>query len=102
MVASEDYPVRIEVDLPETSSRALAVLGILLLKALLLLPHLVVLTFLFIAQGAVIWAVYWVVAFTGRYPRELLRYVVGVVRWEMRATMWLYGVTDRYPPFRLD
>jgi hypothetical protein len=74
-----------------------------LVKWLLLLPHYIVLAFLWI--GVV---VCWVIAlfailFTGRYPRPLFRYVLGVLRWSWRAGYYGYSAlgTDRYPPFTL-
>lgn len=73
-----------------------------LVKWLLAIPHYVVLFFLTIgALFAVIFA-WFAILFTGRYPRGLFDYVVGVIRWHNRVTGYaLILVTDRYPPFRL-
>jgi hypothetical protein len=98
-----DYPVTFEVEYPEQPSRGLAILGILLfIKALLLLPHLVIMYFLGIASFIVIWIGFWIVLFTGRYPRGIFNFSVGVQRWALRMNAWLYGWSDRYPPFTLD
>ena len=100
---SSDYPLRIEVDLPEAPSRLMALLGIFfIVKGLLLLPHIIVLYFLAIAQFIIIWIGYWAVLFTGRYPEGLFNFTVGVFRWQMRVNAWFYGWTDKYPPFNLD
>lgn len=100
---SAPYPVSFTIVYPETSSRLLALLGIgFFLKILLLAPHLFLLWFL--GMAALVAAVigHWVVMFTGRYPRSLFAFGVGVQRWSSRATAWLLGLTDRYPPFGLD
>ncbi len=101
--SSSDYPIRLEVDLPERSSRGLALLGIIyFLKSLLLLPHLIIMFFLGIAQMFVVWIAYWAVLFTGKYPEGMLKFTVGVSRWQMRVNGWFFGWTDRYPPFGLN
>ena len=98
----EDYALRFEVDYPESSSRWRALLGaLLLIKGLLLIPHLVIVYFLDLAGFAVFYIAYWVVLFTGRYPRGMFDFVVGVMRWGARNDSWLIGLTDRYPPFDL-
>lgn len=74
-----------------------------LFKWLFAIPHYIVLAFLAVgAFFAVIFA-WFAVLFTGRYPRGLFDFVVGVGRWQLRvvAYAWLL-VTDRYPPFSLE
>jgi hypothetical protein len=72
-------------------------------KWLLVLPHIVVLLVLsFIAFFAVL-AAWFAILFTGRYPRGLFDFVVGVTRWGLRLEGYaLLLVTDRYPPFSMD
>ena len=73
-----------------------------LVKWLLAIPHYVVLFFLFVGAVVSILVAWFAILFTGRYPRGLFDYLVGVGRWSNRVTA--YGflmVTDRYPPFRL-
>jgi Domain of unknown function (DUF4389) len=71
-----------------------------LVKWLLAIPHYVVLIFLWIgAFFAVIFA-WFAILFTGRYPRGLFDYVLGVLRWTNRVAAYAFVlVTDRYPPF---
>lgn len=100
----EGYPVKFEVSYPERSSRLLAVLGILWFfpKAILLIPHGIILWFLGIASFVAVWFSYWAVLFTGRYPKSFFDFIVGVMRWQNRTGSWMYGLTDKYPPFKLE
>ena len=102
MAEERRYPADLTVEYPQRSSRVLALLGALfLLKGILLIPHIIVLYFLSIAQFIVIYIGYWAVLVLGRYPRGLFDFGVGVQRWSFRVNAWLYGWTDRYPPFSL-
>ncbi|MGE5589815.1 MAG: DUF4389 domain-containing protein [Bacillota bacterium] len=97
-----DYPVDVRLEYPEHSSRGLALLGILFfLKAVLLVPHIIVLYFLTLASFIVVFVSYFAVLFTGRYPKGLFDFVGGVLRWQTRINAWFYGLTDKYPPFSL-
>jgi hypothetical protein len=73
-----------------------------LVKWLLAIPHYVVLLFLYVAVVFLSVIGWFVVLFTGRYPRSFHDFVVGVLRWSLRVEAYaLVLVTDRYPPFRL-
>ena len=73
-----------------------------LVKWLLVIPHIVVLAFLGIGAVVVIVIAWFAILFTGRYPRPLFDYVVGVSRWALRVGAYsTLLITDRYPPFRL-
>ena len=98
-----DYSVSFEVEYPETSSRWRALLGVLFVfpKAVLLIPHVVILIFLGIASIVVTYIGYWAVLITGRYPQGMFGFIVGVQRWNSRSDSWFYGLSDRYPPFSL-
>jgi hypothetical protein len=73
-----------------------------LVKWFLAIPHYVVLAVL-TAAALVVSIVAWVaILFTGRYPRPLYDFVVGVLRWHNRVVGYAFAlISDRYPPFRL-
>jgi hypothetical protein len=74
-----------------------------LVKWLLAIPHYIVLTFLAIAAFVCIVIAWFAILFTGRYPRGLFEFVVGVGRWSTRVSAYAFLlVTDRYPPFSLN
>jgi len=95
------YPIEVTAEIPPRSSRLLAVTGILFIKAILLLPHFIVLWFLQIAAFLVAWIGYWIILFTGRFPEGLHGFTTGVLRWYVRINGWLFSLTDQYPPFTL-
>jgi hypothetical protein len=73
-----------------------------LVKWLLAIPHYVVLFFLDIAALLVAIVVWFVILFTGEYPRSVFDFIEGVLRWNVRVIAYaLILVTDQYPPFRL-
>ena len=73
-----------------------------LIKWLLAIPHYIVLFFLYIGAVFAVIIAWFAILFTGRYPRGLFDYVVGVMRWSNRVTGYAYTlVTDQYPPFSL-
>jgi hypothetical protein len=73
-----------------------------LVKWILAVPHYVVLCVLAIVVCVCVLVAWFVILFTGRYPRSLFDFVVGVLRWSLRVTAYAFLLTtDRYPPFRL-
>ena len=97
MSAVPTYPIRVEGKLDSELSRWLW-----LLKWLLAIPHYVVLFFLIIGAVVAIVIAWFAILITGRYPRPLFKYVVGVGRWSLRVNAYAFLlVTDRYPPFSL-
>jgi Domain of unknown function (DUF4389) len=73
-----------------------------LVKWILAIPHYVVLALLFIGAAVAIVIAWFSILITGRYPKSLFDYVVGVSRWSLRVSAYAFLlVTDRYPPFSL-
>jgi Domain of unknown function (DUF4389) len=73
-----------------------------LVKWLLAIPHLIVLVFLWLAAVVAVIIAWFAILFTGRYPRGLFDFVLGVLRWGNRVAAYAFIlVTDEYPPFRL-
>jgi hypothetical protein len=96
MTTASPYPVSVEATLSPTLSRWLW-----LVKWLLAIPHYVVLIFLWIALAVTTVIALFAILFTGKYPRGIFDFNVGVLRWGWRVGYYVILGTDQYPPFSL-
>ena len=97
---TDEQAVHLEIDYPEVEQDLNRWLP--LVKWFLAIPHYIVLAFLFVGVFVVVTVAWFAILFTGRYPRGMFDYVVGVGRWALRVAGYVtLLVTDDYPPFSL-
>jgi hypothetical protein len=97
----EEQWVRLQVNYPNAETELAR--GMPLVKWFLAIPHYVLLLFLGIAAFVCVVIAWFAILFTGRYPRSLFDFVVGVQRWALRVVAYAFIlVTDKYPPFSLE
>src|SRR5206468_1651215 len=95
-----DYPIRTRVDYPPEGRIAR---WRPLVHWLLVIPHEIIIYFLFIAEYIVVLVAFFAIVFTRKWPRGMFDFTVGIVRWRTRVQA--YGstwMTEQYPPFSLD
>ncbi len=91
------YPVQLEVDGAAPQGRLT-----ILFRAILAIPHMIVLYFLGIALSVVSLFGWFTILFTGRFPLGMLRFATGCARWSARTNAYTSLLTSVYPPFSLD
>jgi hypothetical protein len=96
----EEQSVHLQIDYPDVEHDLNQWLP--LVKWLLAIPHFIVLAVLSVLAFFAVVIAWFAILFTGRYPRGLFDFVVGVARWGLRVQAYaILLVTDRYPPFSL-
>jgi hypothetical protein len=96
----DEQSVHLEIEYPDVKQDLNRWLP--LVKWLLAIPHYFILLFLWIGAILAIVIAWFAILITGRYPKPLFDYVVGVSRWTLRVSAYAFLlVTDRYPPFSL-
>jgi hypothetical protein len=91
------YPVVLRIETPKKLSRLTT-----FFRFFMFIPHVIVLYFISIAGGVILFISWWAILFTSRYPRTLFDFIVWVFRWRTRVAAYFYLVTDKYPPFTGD
>ncbi|HVX47166.1 MAG TPA: DUF4389 domain-containing protein [Mycobacteriales bacterium] len=95
--------MNVSFEYPQQSSRLLNGLSIpfYLARYIMIIPAAFCLYFVGIAAFVVAWIAFIAILFTGRYPEGMFRFCSGYVRWSTRVSSYMLGLTDKYPPFRL-
>ena len=93
------YPVTLTIEYPERLSRGWVVPKMLFGSLYAGIPHGICLWLYGIAVGVVTFIAFWVILFTGKYPRGMFDFVVGYMRWSLNVSTYLSLLRDEYPPF---
>lgn len=97
---TDEQSITVELDYPDVEQDLNRWLPIV--KWILAIPHFIVLMVLWVVTLLVVFIAWFAILFTGRYPRGLFDFVVGVMRWTFRVEAYAaLMVTDQYPPFSL-
>ena len=94
--AESTYPLVFDVEYPEKLSRLL-----IFFKGLLAIPHWIILYALMAVAQAITVIAWFAILFTGRYPKGLFDFVVGIYRWQYNVGAYVLLLRDDYPPFSL-
>ena len=93
------YPVTLAVEYPERLSRGWVVLKALFGWLYVGIPHGIALWIYGIVVGIVTFIAFWVILFTGKFPKGMFDFVVGYMRWSNNVVAYLSLLRDEYPPF---
>ena len=94
-----DEHVELNVVYPEKLNIGTHLLKVFFGFFYVLLPHAFCLLFLAIGAYFVVFIAWWAVLFTGKYPKGMHDYVVGILRWQLRIVAYMGFLTDEYPKF---
>jgi hypothetical protein len=95
-----DYPAQTRIEYPPEGKIAR---WRVLVHGIMAIPHFIVLSFLGIGVGVVVFVAFFAVLFTRKWPEGLFKFVVGVIRWQTRVSAYGYlWMTEQYPPFQLE
>ncbi len=95
---TDDY-TSVEITYPETISRGITLLRTFLGVFYVGLPHGFILFFRMLGTYILMILAFWVVLFTGKFPKSWHNFNVGTLRWNVRVGLYLANMTDTYPPF---
>jgi hypothetical protein len=68
----------------------------------ILIPHAIALWVMGIVAAIISFIAFWAVLFTGKYPKGMFDFMVGVLAWGMRVQASFMNLVDGYPEFGLD
>ena len=91
------YPVTYDVQYPAELSRWL-----IFVKWLLVIPHLIVLLFVYIVAYIVLFIAFFAILFTKTFPEAMFTFVLGMLRWSARVNAYTNLMRDEYPPFSMN
>jgi hypothetical protein len=94
-------PVTFDVQYPDRLSRGHLLLKFFLGWLYVGLTHGIILYFLYVLVLIVTFIAFWAILFTGKYPKGMFDFVVGVQRWQNRVAAYMSLMRDEFPPFRL-
>lgn len=100
-LSATDNNTMIELERPEKSNRLTVLLRLMFGGLYVMLPHVICLIFISIGAMFVRLIAFWAVLITGKYPLGMHNYMVGVMRWQYRISIYMAYMTDVYPPFSL-
>jgi len=101
-LSAQDEAVMLHVPYPENISRGHTLLRTFFGFFYVLIPHGICLIFLALVRSFLVFIAWWAVLFTGRFPKSIFDFVVGVSRWNLRVSLYIANMNDTYPPFSLD
>lgn len=93
--------VKFVVPYPEKLSRGLLLLRTFLGWLYIAIPHGICLFFIGICAAIAQFIAFWVVLFSGQYPRSLFDFVANALQWQFRVSIYLNFLTDEYPPYNM-
>ena len=96
------HPAKLEIERPETLSRGLLILRLLIGWLYIGIPHGICLSLYGLAAFVAAVIAWFAVLFTGKYPEGIYKFVEGYFRWQWRVQAYWFFLTDQYPPFSSD
>lgn len=100
-LGAHDDATSIELEYPQSSNRVSVLLRTLFGFIYVMIPHGLCLMFLSIAAAFVQIITWFIVLFTAQYPKGLHEFMTGVIRWSTKVNLYMFYLTDEYPPFSL-
>lgn len=94
--------MKLEIKLQESYSRGELLLRTLLGYFYILLPHAFVLMFVGLWGAILQFVAFWIILFTGKYPKSIFEFQLGLLRWNIRLEARIYNLSDDYPAFGIN